>query len=74
MWVEVEFRVNILSPGALELGIEDTIDDADVLGGMAEALAAPDKLAIYIPDEGVERDGRRNINDKSSCLLFGTPQ
>jgi len=61
MWVEIEFRVNILSPRALELGIEDTIDDADILGGMAEALATPDKLAIYIPDVGIERDGRRNI-------------
>jgi hypothetical protein len=61
MLVEVEFRVNILSRRAPELGIEDTIDDADVLGGMAEALATPDKLAIYIPDEGIERDGRRNI-------------
>lgn len=61
MLVEVEFRVNVLSPRAPELGIEDAIDDADVLGGMAEALATPDKLAIYIPDESIERDGRRNI-------------
>ena len=60
-WVEVEFRINIFPPRSLkglELGMEDTIDDSDVLGGIAEALAAPDELAIYVPDEGIERDGR----------------
>ena len=62
--VEVEFGVNILSSRSLglEFGIEDTIDDADLLSSNAEALATPDKLTIYIPDEGIKRDGRRNIS------------
>jgi hypothetical protein len=62
MRVEVEFRVDIFPPSVLELGIEDTVDDAGILGEMTEALATPDKLAIYIPDEGIERDGRRNVS------------
>jgi hypothetical protein len=61
IWIEVELRVNILSPGGLELGVEDTVDDADVLCGLAEVLATPAKIAIYVPDVGIERDGRRSI-------------
>ena len=59
-WVEVEFRVNILPTCSLvlELGIEYTIDDAGVLGRIAVAFTTPDELAIYVPDEGIERDGR----------------
>ncbi|KIM46975.1 hypothetical protein M413DRAFT_440530 [Hebeloma cylindrosporum] len=45
----------------LELGVEDTIDDADVLRRMAEAFATPTELTIHVPDEGIERDGGRNI-------------
>jgi len=59
--VEVELCVNILSPRCFELGVEDTIDDADVLCVLAEVLATPGKVAIYAPDVGIEGDGRRNI-------------
>ena len=59
--MEVELRVDEFVPGAFELGVQDTVDDTDVLCGLTEVLAAQNELAVYVPEEGVERDGRRDI-------------
>jgi hypothetical protein len=60
MAAEVVFGVDVLASGVLEFGGDDTVDESDVLGGLAEPLATEDELAVDVSEELVQVDRRRN--------------
>jgi hypothetical protein len=59
--LKVELRVHVVVPRPQELGIEDTANDTDLLCGLTKVLATHDELAVYIPEEVIEGDGRQAI-------------
>ena len=59
--MEVELGVDEFVSRAFELSVQDTVDDTDVLCGLTEVLAAQNELAVYVPEEVDEREGRRDI-------------